>query len=73
MIEICNTSMQFLYIPFKTPNGMEEIGLRPKEVAVIPSSYTSIILKSLIRRRQVKVRQVEEFSAIEAKLNKKGK
>jgi hypothetical protein len=73
MIEICNTSMQFLYIPFKSSNGLVEIGLRPKEVAVIPNSYTSIILNSLVRRRQVKIRQVEEFSAIEAKLNKKGR
>ena len=69
MIEICNTSMQFLYIPFKSSNGIVEIGLRPKEVAIVPSSYSSVILKALIRRRQVKVRQIEEFRP---KLNKKG-
>lgn len=73
MIEICNTSMQFLYIPLKTSNGILEIGLRPKEVAVIQVPFTSKILSSFVRRRHVKVKQIEEFSAIEAKLNKKGR
>jgi hypothetical protein len=58
MIEITNTTFQFLFIPFKTPFGVVDVSIGPKRTISLPETYSSKILQTLIKRRQVRVKRV---------------
>lgn len=55
---IQNTTLQGFNIPFNTPNGIVDIYLRPKKAVVVPLSYSSQILNTLIKRKQIRVTKV---------------
>jgi hypothetical protein len=58
MKEVSNTTFQFIFIPFKTPYGIVEVSIGPKNTVLVPDTYISKILDTLVRRRQVRVKQV---------------
>jgi hypothetical protein len=58
MRQITNTTMQLIFIPFVTKNGLIEMGLRPKKTVIIPDDYSSVILNNLIKRRQIKIKEI---------------
>lgn len=55
---IQNTTLQGFNIPFNTPTGIVDIYLRPKKAVVVPLSYSSQILNTLIKRKQIRVTKV---------------
>jgi hypothetical protein len=59
MIEVTNTSFQYLFIPFKSPFGIVDISIGPKRTVNLPDNYSSKILDTLIKRRQVRVKRIK--------------
>lgn len=59
MRSVKNTSLQGFYIPFNTPNGVKEVYLRPGRSIEIPDSHHSVILDNFVKRRMVKVTNVD--------------
>lgn len=55
---IQNTTLQGFNIPFNTPTGIVDIYLRPKKAVVVPLSYSSQILNTLIKRKQIRVTKI---------------
>lgn len=58
MLNIQNTALQGFNIPFETPNGVKYIYIGPKSVLKVPSSYSSIVLNNLVRRKIIRVTKV---------------
>lgn len=58
MLKIQNTALQGFNIPFETPNGVKYIYIGPKSVLKVPSSYSSIVLNNLVRRKIIRVTKV---------------
>lgn len=56
---IQNTSLQGFNLPFNTPNGIFELYLFPRKSIIVPDTYTSKVVDTLIRRRMVKVTKIE--------------
>jgi len=54
--QIQNTSLQGLTIILNTPVGFKELFLRPKATVIVPVSWNSKILETLILRKQVRVK-----------------
>jgi hypothetical protein len=66
-----NTSLQGFYVPFNTPQGVVDIYLRPGRGIEIPDSYQSMILDNFVKRRMVKVTNVDPKTiTIKAKYSK---
>lgn len=57
---IQNTTLQGLGIPFLTPTGIWNAYLKPKDSILVPDSYQSVVLDTLLRRRMVKATKVVE-------------
>jgi hypothetical protein len=55
MKSIRNTTLQGFTVPFKTPNGLKEVFVRPKTTIEVPDSYTSVVLDNLVKRRMFRV------------------
>lgn len=58
MKRITNTSMQGFEIILKTPKGIQETYLRPKQSIVVPDTHVSAIVNNLLARRMVRVETV---------------
>jgi len=58
MLKIQNTALQGFNIPFETPNGVKYIYINPKSILTLPSSYSSIVLNNLVRRKIIRVTKV---------------
>jgi hypothetical protein len=60
---IKNTSLQGFSIPFNTPEGIKYKFLGPKASFDIPDNWGSSVSENLVRRRMVKITQVESVAA----------
>lgn len=62
MKSIRNTTLQGFTVPFKTPQGLQEVFIRPKTTIEVPDSYTSIVLDNLVKRRMFKLSILSEVT-----------
>lgn len=60
---IRNTTLQAFNVPFKTPKGLQEVYVKPRQTIEVPDSYTSIVLDNLIKRRMFKMSVIQEVAA----------
>lgn len=59
MKSITNTSIQSFEIYFTTDKGPEAYWLRPQETVVVPSSYLTEQVHTLVRRRILRVQTAQ--------------
>lgn len=59
---IRNTTLQAFSVPFKTPKGLQEVYVRPRQTIEVPDSYTSVVLDNLIKRRMFKMSVIQEVA-----------
>lgn len=62
MKSIRNTTLQGFTIPFKTPEGLKEVFVRPRITIEVPDSYTSTVLDNLVKRRMFKLSILSEVT-----------
>lgn len=62
MKSIRNTTLQGFIVPFKTPEGLKEVLIKPRTTIQVPNSYTSTVLDNLIKRRMFKLSILPEVT-----------
>ena len=76
MKKITNTSMQGILLTFFSSEGEKNYFLKSKSSVIVPSSYNSIVLDNLVKRRMLKVQMIQDESVvlnIPEKLTKRNK